>query len=92
MSDDIRLASGHSRRGFLKLANRAMVGTAGAALLPASAAAQRREGTRVLGGEVGALGERSPFATAARRYGNSRFGQASSSRTPLQDLRGTITP
>ena len=92
MSDDIRTASGQSRRRFLKWANRAMVGTAGAALLPAAASAQRREGTRVLGGEVGALGERSPFATAARRYGNSRFGQASSSRTPLQDLRGTITP
>lgn len=85
-------AGGPSRRGFLKWANRAMLGSAGATLLPLPAQAQRREGTRVLGAEVGAFGERSPFATAARRYRMSRYGQAAGSLTPLQDLRGSITP
>lgn len=39
-----------------------------------------------------AYGERARFETATRLLRTSRYPQASSSRTPLQDLRGIITP
>ncbi len=77
------------RREFLRWAT---LGSAGVVLHPSALAAQSDGGPRALGGEVGAYGERSPFASPVRRYRMSRYGQASGSLTPLQDLRGTITP
>ena len=67
-----------------------MLGTAAAAfktsLLHAQGSTQR-----FLGGGGSAYGERSPFETAARQVRAGRY-PSSGSRTPLQDLRGIITP
>ena len=81
--------SWRSRRGFLKWAT---LGSAGAVLYPSTVAAQERPGVRSLGGAVSEFGERSPFTGPMRRTQVSRYGQAASSVTPLQDLRGSITP
>ncbi len=75
-----------SRRELLAGAAGAM----GAAALPSArgaAAAQGRDTTRVPGAAASARGARSPHETVVR---DARFGLAS--RTPLQDLHGTITP
>ena len=75
-----------SRRELLAGAAGAM----GAAALPSArgaAAAQDRDTTRVPGAAASARGARSPHETVGR---DARFGLAS--RTPLQDLHGTITP
>lgn len=74
------------RRGFLRSV---ALGSAGAVLRPSLALGQE---ARSLGSEVGAYGERSPFSSPMRRLRMSRYGQAAGSLTPLQDLRGTITP
>ena len=68
-----------------------MLGTAAAGLVPSALRAQTPT-QRSLGGGVSAYGERSPFETKARQVGAPRYPQAASSRTPLQDLRGIITP
>ena len=81
--------SRRDRRDFLRWAT---LGSAGAVLHPSTVIGQERTGARPLGGEVSEYGERSPFASPMRRYRMSRYGQASASQTPLQDLRGTITP
>ena len=81
--------NGRNRRDFLRWAT---LGSAGTVLHPLTVIGQERTGGRFLGGEVGAYGERSPFASPMRRHRMSRHGQASASQTPLQDLRGTITP
>ena len=81
--------SWRSRRGFLKWAT---LGSAGTVLYPSTVTAQERPGVRSLGGAVSEFGERSPFAGPMRREQVSRYGQAASSVTPLQDLRGSITP
>ena len=65
-------------------------GALGAAALPSSqgpARAQERGTTGVPGAPASGRGERSPHVTVRR---DARFGLAS--RTPLQDLHGTITP
>jgi sulfane dehydrogenase subunit SoxC len=81
--------SWRSRRGFLKWAT---LGSAGTVLYPSIVTAQQRPGVRSLGGTVGEFGERSPFAGPMRRTQVSRYGEAASSVTPLQKLRGSITP
>ena len=91
---DVALASGSpdrqpTRRGFLRFG--AMLGTAAAGLVPSALRAQAPP-QRLLGGGVSGYGERSPFETKARQVGAPRYPQAASSRTPLQDLRGIITP
>ncbi len=80
----------HTRRGFLKLG--AAIGSLFAAGRPASLRGQEGVTPRTLGGGVRAYGERARFETATRLLRASRYPQASSSRTPLQDLRGIITP
>ena len=82
--------SRRTRRGFLKLW--AALGPALAALRPSSLLAQESSSPRVLGAGVSPYGERSRFETATRLVRASRYPQAASSRTPLQDLRGIITP
>ena len=77
-----------SRRGFLKVAT---LGSAGAVLRPSTLVGQEPS-RRSLGHGVTAYGERSPFEAALRRVRASRWDQAAGSLTPLQDLRGSITP
>ncbi len=80
----------HTRRGFLRLGT--AIASLFAAARPASLRGQEGVTPRTLGGGVRAYGERARFETATRLLRSSRYPQASSSRTPLQDLRGIITP
>jgi sulfane dehydrogenase subunit SoxC len=70
------------RRRFITL------GATGAAALILRPSAAARE----LGDPRRPYGERSPFEQAARNFGASATPGTGSSRTPLQDLCGTITP
>src|SRR5438046_3380280 len=70
-----------SRRQFIAL---------GAASV--SALALRPAAARELGDPRRSYGERSPFETSARTFGASVTPGTGSSRAPLQDLYGTITP
>ncbi len=79
-----------TRRGFLKLG--AVLGPTFAALQPSVLFGQLQDAARTLGRGVSAYGARSRFETAIRLLRDSRHPEASSSRTPLQDLHGTITP
>lgn len=45
-----------------------------------------------LGGPISPYGQRSPFEQAARRVAETTTPEEASSRTPLQDLNGMITP
>jgi sulfane dehydrogenase subunit SoxC len=56
------------------------------------AIALRPVAARELGDPRRAYGERSPFETVTRSFGASVTPGTGSSRTPLQDLCGTITP
>ncbi len=69
------------RRGFISLGAASL----GALVLQPAAA-------RELGDPRRPYGERSPFETSARTFGASSTPATGSSRTPLQDLYGTITP
>jgi sulfane dehydrogenase subunit SoxC len=69
------------RRRFISL------GAAGLGALVLRPAAARE-----LGDPRRPFGERSPFEKAARTFGASSTPATGSSRTPLQDLYGTITP
>jgi sulfane dehydrogenase subunit SoxC len=69
------------RREFIAL------GAAGLGALVVSPAVARE-----LGDPRRPYGERSPFEHAARTFGTSSTPGTGSSRTPLQDLCGTITP
>jgi sulfane dehydrogenase subunit SoxC len=69
------------RREFIALG---VAGLGGLAVSPAVA--------RELGDPRRPYGERSPFEHAARTFGASSTPGTGSSRTPLQDLCGTITP
>ena len=80
----------HTRRRFLRLG--AAAGSLAAAGRAVSLRGQEEATPRTLGGGVRAYGERSRFESAARLMRASRYPQASSSRTPLQDLQGIITP
>lgn len=70
-----------NRRNFLALGS---VGLGAVALRPASA--------RELGGPRQPYGDRSPFEKTVRTFGASPTPGTGASRTPLQDLHGTITP
>lgn len=70
-----------NRREFITLG---AAGIGAVALQPA--------GARELGDGRRPYGERSPFEQAARSFGTSVTPGTGSSRTPLQDLYGTITP
>jgi len=77
----------NSRRGFLQV-----VGTAGAAVVAACRGQAPAQAPSLLGGPIRPYGERSPFEQAARRVQDTATPEAASSRTPLQDLNGMITP
>ncbi len=49
-------------------------------------------GPRMLGTPVSAYGERSSFETAKRALPDTRYPETASSRTPLQDSCGMLTP
>jgi sulfane dehydrogenase subunit SoxC len=68
------------RRRFLALGATGV----GVLVLPANA--------RELGDPRRSCGERSPFEKASRGFGTSSTPGTGASRTPLQDLHGTITP
>src|SRR5690606_21175295 len=53
---------------------------------------QTQGGPSRLGKPVSAYGERSPHETAKRGSRETKTPEASSSRTPLEDLYGVITP
>ena len=78
------------RRRFLQLS--ALLGGAMATLRPRALLSQESAPGRPLGGSVSTYGRRSHFETAKRLLRTGRHPEASSSRTPLQNLRGTITP
>jgi sulfane dehydrogenase subunit SoxC len=80
--------AGVERRQFLKLA-----GSAATLVLPAaSATAGAPSDGRSLGDGRRAYGERSPFETSARTFRVTNTPGTGSSRTPLQDSYGIITP
>ena len=79
-----------TRRGFLKLG--AVLASTLAALRPSSLFGQTQDAARVLGLGVSTYGKRSRFETAERILRAGRHPEAAGSRTPLQDLHGTITP
>ncbi len=87
-SNDTVSETRRSRRGFLKAAT---LGSAAVVLRPSTLVGQEPS-RRFLGDGVGAYGERSPFEASMRRVRESRWDQAAGSQTPLQDLRGSITP
>ena len=87
-SNDTMSETRRSRRGFLKAAT---LGSAAVVLRPSTLVGQEPS-RRFLGDGVGAYGERSPFEASMRRVRESRWDQAAGSQTPLQDLRGSITP
>jgi sulfane dehydrogenase subunit SoxC len=72
-----------SRRAFL---------TTGAIALPAIASGAGSAPQRGLGASRRAYGERSPFEKSARYFGPSATPGTGSSRTPLQEQYGIITP
>ena len=82
--------STRTRRGFLKAG--AALGAALATVRPSTVFGQVQAGARGLGNGVSPYGARSRFETATRLLRASRHPQAAGSRTPLQDLRGVITP
>ena len=79
-----------TRRGFLTLG--ATLGPVLATLRPSSLLGQKQAAQRVLGAGISPYGQRSRFETVTRLVRASRHPQAAGSRTPLQDLRGIITP
>ncbi len=87
-SNDTVSETRRSRRGFLKAAT---LGSAAVVLRPSTLVGQEPS-RRFLGDGVEAYGERSPFEASMRRVRESRWDQAAGSQTPLQDLRGSITP
>lgn len=79
-----------SREGHRALTRRTLLTTGAATLLGAAAAAQGPG--RTLGAPRRTYGERSPFETSARLLPSSVTPGTGSSRTPLQDSMGIITP
>jgi sulfane dehydrogenase subunit SoxC len=72
-----------NRRGFV---------TMSAAAVGALAGAPQLSRARELGAGRSSYGDRSSFETAARAFNPSATPGTGSSRTPLQDLHGIITP
>lgn len=80
----------------MKLRRREWLGLAGAltaatSCKPKPIAVAENEPS-LLGKPVSAYGERSPFETAKRALPETRYPETASSRTPLQDSCGIITP
>jgi sulfane dehydrogenase subunit SoxC len=80
----------NSRRRFLSL-TAALGGALGACSGPEEGA-QVEEAPSRLGKPVSSYGGRSPHETARRGSRETKTPEASSSRTPLEDLYGVITP
>src|SRR5215475_1664462 len=79
-----------TRRQFIERGG--LLAGASAIANPAAAGVDTPQG-RKLGAGIKAYGERSRFEKSARSVGRQASGvQASSSRTPLQDSVGIITP
>ena len=74
------------------LSRRAFVKRGAAAVLPAFALGAGAVGQERLGGPRRAYGERSTFEKSTRYFSSSPTPGTGSSRTPLQDLYGIITP
>src|SRR5437899_292731 len=64
----------------------------GATALAAAASRPGDSPQRILGAARRPYGERSPFEKSARYFSPSTTPATASSRTPLQDLYGIITP
>ena len=79
-----------SRRRFLSLT--AALGGALGACSASEDGPQAEEAPSRLGKPVSAYGDRSPHETAKRGSRETKTPEASSSRTPLEDLYGVITP
>ncbi len=79
-----------SRRCWLGLT--AAVGAGLTGCKSSGPASTEEEGARNLGKPVSAYGARSPFETASRALPDTRTPEAASSRTPLQDSYGVLTP
>ena len=78
------------RRRFLQLT--ATLGGGLASLREAALVGQQPRAGRALGSTPSPYGQRSRFENAERIMRTGRHPEASSSRTPLQTLHGTITP
>ncbi|MEZ5366886.1 MAG: sulfite dehydrogenase [Bryobacterales bacterium] len=79
-----------SRRSFLSI-TAALTGALGACSKTEDTA-QNAEAPSRLGKPVSGYGERSAHETSKRGFRESKTPEASSSRTPLEDLYGSITP
>ncbi len=77
------------RRKFL---GAAALGGALAGCASKEGAVEVTEEPSLLGKPVGAYGERSPFENVKRHLNDTKTPQAASSRTPLHQLHGIITP
>jgi len=75
------------RRRFLRA-----VGATGAAAMAACTSEPTGDAPSLLGRGISPYGERSPFEQSARRLPETTTLEEASSRTPLQDLDGMITP
>ena len=78
------------RREWLGLTTALSATLAACRRAPQSAAEDA--GPRMLGKPVSAYGERSAFETAKRALPDTRYPESASSRTPLEDSCGIITP
>lgn len=79
------------RRGFLKAA--ALSGAlTSCAKKEGGETAQQAEEPSLLGKPVGAYGERSQYEKVTRHLNDTKTPQAASSRTPLHETHGIITP
>jgi len=78
-----------SRRWFLRLA--AAAGGAVAAACRGRAPASQPQPS-LLGAPISKYGDRSPYETAARLLNRASYLEEASSRTPLGDIQGMITP
>lgn len=77
----------HDRRRFLQA-----LGVTGATVMAGCADEPAGDAPSLLGRGISPYGERSPFEQAARRLPDTTTLEEASSRTPLQDLDGMITP
>ena len=75
------------RRRFLKLG-----AVIGGALTSCTATKQAEEEPSALGRPVSRYGERSPYEKTGRLVPDTKTPEAASSRTPLADIHGIITP
>jgi len=80
---------------FLRTDRRRWIGLSaalGAGLTSCKQARQEEKPPSLLGKPVGPYGERSPFEKSVRAVPDTRYPETASSRTPLQDSCGILTP